>query len=157
RLSDSTLLTGLVSDDGLPSGTLTQKWSQLSGPGVATFSTPTTASTAVTFSTVGTYVLQLSASDGVLTSSSALAVTVIVPSSDPSLDPSPIANQPPNANAGPNRVTTLPASSVTLLGTATDDGLPSGTLALQWSKVNGPGTVTFATATNASTTATFDK
>jgi Bacterial Ig-like domain len=64
-------------------------------------------------------------------------------------------NQPPTANAGPNKSVTLPAS-VSLAGSATDDGLPSGsTLTTTWSKVSGPGTVTFANASATSTNATF--
>ncbi len=49
----------------------------------------------------------------------------------------------------------LPASTGLILeATATDDGLP-GPLALTWSKVSGPGTVTFGSASTANTTATF--
>lgn len=46
-------------------------------------------------------------------------------------------------------------SAATLAGTVTDDGLPAPSLTHQWSKVSGPGTVTFANAATASTTATF--
>jgi hypothetical protein len=43
-----------------------------------------------------------------------------------------------------------------LSGTATDDGLPTGsTLTTTWSKVSGPGTVTFGNVSAGSTTATF--
>ena len=47
----------------------------------------------------------------------------------------------------------LPASA-NLNGTSSDDGLP-GPLTLTWSKVSGPGTVSFGSANAASTTATF--
>jgi hypothetical protein len=47
--------------------------------------------------------------------------------------------------------------SATLSGSATDDGLPNppGALIYTWSKVSGPGTVTFANANAANTTVTF--
>ena len=53
-------------------------------------------------------------------------------------------NEPaPVVNAEPNQTITLPVNTVTLNGTATDDGLPNGTLIITWSVVSGPGTVTF--------------
>ena len=43
-----------------------------------------------------------------------------------------------------------------LSGIVTDDGLPlGGTLNSTWSKVSGPGTVTFGNANQATTTASF--
>jgi hypothetical protein len=76
-------------------------------------------------------------------------------------------NQAPAVSAGPDKEITLP-SGVFLSGTATDDGLPYGTLTATWSVVSGPGPVTFGTPTvstngptgqplalNANTTASF--
>jgi hypothetical protein len=57
--------------------------------------------------------------------------------------PPPTPSQPPAVNAGPDQTITLP-SGATLAGTANDDGLPNGTLTAIWSKVSGPGIVTFA-------------
>ncbi len=58
-------------------------------------------------------------------------------------------------NAGPDLTVSLP-NNATLNGTVTDDGLPPGsTLTITWSKVSGPGTVTFVNASAASTTASF--
>lgn len=54
------------------------------------------------------------------------------------------ANQPPVADAGSPIQITLPATA-TMGGSATDDGLPSGTVNCTWSKLSGPGTVSFAT------------
>ncbi len=52
-------------------------------------------------------------------------------------------------------VVNLPAGTGLILeATATDDGLPNP-FTLAWSKVSGPGTVTFGSATVANTTATF--
>ncbi len=65
-------------------------------------------------------------------------------------------NQAPLANAGGAQVITLPAGA-TLAGSATDDGLPEPPSALtyNWSRLSGPGTVTFANANAAGTTASF--
>src|SRR5262249_42940385 len=93
-----------------------------------------------------TYILRLSANDGAMTSSAAVTVTV---------NPDSSVNQAPVVSAGPNQTIALPASA-SLRGTATDDGLPSGsTVAVSWTKVSGPGTVTFSNANALSTTATF--
>jgi hypothetical protein len=72
-------------------------------------------------------------------------------------------NQAPVVTAGPslppkgttfaNRV--VAKTGAVLMGTASDDGLPSGTLTYTWSKVSGPGTVTFYPASALITTADF--
>src|SRR5205085_3010534 len=47
-------------------------------------------------------------------------------------------------------------TTVTLAGTATDDGFPAGgALSTLWSVVTGPGTVTFGNASSLGTTVTF--
>ena len=57
----------------------------------------------------------------------------------------PPVNRPPTVDAGPDQTITLPTDTLSLNGTATDDGLPSGSsLATTWTKVSGPGPVTFA-------------
>jgi hypothetical protein len=65
-------------------------------------------------------------------------------------------NQAPAVNAGGDQTITLP-NTASLAGSASDDGLPNppGALSLTWSKVSGPGTVTFGNANVASTTAAF--
>jgi len=73
-------LTGTVTDDGLPAGsTLTRLWSGVSGPGTVTFATPTAASTVVTVPTNGVYTVRLTASDGALSTSDDVVLTVAVP------------------------------------------------------------------------------
>lgn len=67
-------LTGTTGDDGKPSGALTQAWSMASGPAAVTFSAPSALSTTVTFTSAGTYVLRLSATDSQLTSSADVTV-----------------------------------------------------------------------------------
>jgi|GEM_PF-957188 len=65
-------------------------------------------------------------------------------------------NQPPAVSAGSDQAISLPTNSVNLTGQAKDDGLPAGsTLAVTWSKLSGPGTVTFGNANAAVTTASF--
>src|SRR5207249_3603789 len=74
--------------------------------------------------------------------------------SAPAPAPTP-TNLAPVVNAGPDQTITLP-SSASLSGTATDDGLPTGsTLTTSWSKISGPGTVTFDNPAARSTTATL--
>ncbi|HUP75158.1 MAG TPA: hypothetical protein VM282_19090, partial [Acidimicrobiales bacterium] len=97
-----------------------------------------------TFSTAGTYVLRLTATDTELTASDDVTVTVT---------DAPV-NQAPVVDAGADQSVVLP-DAASLAGSVSDDGLPSGSLTVGWSKVSGPGTVTFANATAASTTATF--
>jgi hypothetical protein len=70
-------LSGTASDDGLPSGTLTTTWSLVSGPSTATFANAAALNTTATVTAVGTYVFQLSASDGSLSSNSTVTMTVV--------------------------------------------------------------------------------
>ena len=140
------LLDGSVSDDGYPvsPGTMTTAWSMVSGPGTVTFGDPSALVTTASFSMWGVYVLQLTASDGVLTAND--TVTIISES----------ANDPPVVNVGIlDPIISLPAEA-TLLGAVADDGLPFGTLTTTWSKFSGPGTVTFGDASAVNTTASFD-
>lgn len=69
-------------------------------------------------------------------------------------DGPPPANQPPSVNAGPDQTITLPASAA-LDGTVSDDGRPNPTPTTTWTKVSGPGTVTFASAAAVDTQASF--
>jgi hypothetical protein len=136
-------VAGTATDDGLPSGSsVSVSWIKLSGPGTVTFGTPAALSTTAAFSATGTYVLRLTATDSLLSSSS--DVTVVV---------NPI-NAAPVVSAGANQTITLPAIA-RLTGSATDDGLPAGTLSITWSKVSGPGSVNFGNVNALTTTATF--
>ncbi len=72
------VLDGTVSDDGLPNspGALTTGWSVASGPGPVTFQDANAVDTQASFTTAGTYVLRLTASDGELSASDQVEVTV---------------------------------------------------------------------------------
>jgi YD repeat-containing protein len=65
-------------------------------------------------------------------------------------------NQPPVVNAGPNVILGAVTDVATLNGSVTDDSLPTGAgVRALWSKVDGPGTVTFGDPSSPVTTATF--
>lgn len=137
-------LDGTVSDDGFPTPpALGATWSQVSGPGAVTFANANAVDTTATFAAPGAYVLRLTATDGALTTSDDMAVTVTP------------QNQPPTVSAGPDQSLALP-NSASLDGTVSDDGLPTPpTLTTTWSKVSGPDAVTFADGNAVDTTATF--
>ncbi len=90
-LPSTASLTGTATDDGLPSppATLTTTWSTVSGPGTVTFSAPSALATTATFSVAGPYVLRLTASDGTLTTTDDVSITV-----------NPVGNHAPTVNAG---------------------------------------------------------
>lgn len=75
-LPANVVLAGTATDDGLPSGTLTTIWSLQSGPGIATFANASALNTSATVSAAGTYVFNLNASDGSLSSTSTVTHTV---------------------------------------------------------------------------------
>jgi PKD repeat protein len=135
-LPSSANLNGTATGSG---GSLTTTWSKVSGPGTVTFGNVNATSTTASFSAAGSYVLQLAASNDGGTSTSTVTITV---------NAAPPA--PPTVNAGSNQTITLP-SSANLSGTATG----SGSLTTTWSKVSGPGTVTFGNVSATSTTASF--
>ena len=94
-LPQTATLAPVVSDDGNPSGTVTASWSVVSGPGSVTFTPPSmtvgTNSTSslifnASFSVAGTYVLRLSVTDGSITVTDDLTVTV---------NPAPPTTEPP--------------------------------------------------------------
>ncbi len=71
-------LAGSASDDNLPAppAALTLLWEEVSGEGSVTFADSAAAQTTATFSEAGTYVLRLTASDGTLSASDEVTVTV---------------------------------------------------------------------------------
>ncbi|MHC4645228.1 MAG: LamG domain-containing protein, partial [Planctomycetota bacterium] len=73
---------------------------------------------------------------------------------------SPVANRAPLVNAGRDQtIRVSPAStgpySVRLSGAVDDDGLPADSLKISWSKLSGPGSVSFSDSANPNTAAQF--
>src|SRR5262249_993483 len=96
------------------------------------------------FSVAGTYVVQLAASDGQLTSTAQLTIAATQ------------LNHAPVVNAGADQTLASPTMAATLAGSATDDGLPTGsTLSYAWSLASGPAAVTAGNASAATTTVAF--
>ncbi len=74
---DTLCLTGTASDDGLPlEDTLDIHWVQQSGPATAVLDDPASASTSATFPLPGIYQLALEATDGELSTTETLRITV---------------------------------------------------------------------------------
>ncbi|MCX7934748.1 MAG: PKD domain-containing protein, partial [Planctomycetota bacterium] len=125
-------------DDGLPAGgNVSCQWSKISGPGNAVFTAPRALSTEVSFSSAGTYVLRLSASDGDLTASDEITVVYTA-------DPAALRNRPPRLKVPAAQSCGL-NESLALRALIVDDGLPENSaVTATWSMVQGPGTATFA-------------
>ena len=80
-LPDTVALAGSAADDHYPFGsTLTCAWSTVSGPGTVTFEAVSSPQTTATFAADGAYLLRLGCSDGALSASDDVAVTVTPPS-----------------------------------------------------------------------------
>jgi autotransporter-associated beta strand protein len=141
-------LAAYATDDGLPNppGMLTTTWSQVSGPAAVTVAYPSSLSTAGSVPNVdGTYVMQFSAYDGALTTSS--NVTFVLAN-----------NLPPSISASAAIQTlTWPANSTTLEATVSDDGLPNppGTTTVTWTQVSGPAAATLSATNSANCPVTF--
>jgi CubicO group peptidase (beta-lactamase class C family)/PKD repeat protein len=138
--TNTVTLTGSATDDGRPTpASLSYAWS---GNGV-TFNPANAATTTATFATEGTYVITLTVSDGALTATDTVQVTV-----NPAA-----AGTAPTVNAGADQSVEMPFAA-SLQGSATDDGAPQA-LTYQWTVAGGATGVTFGNATSATTTATF--
>lgn len=75
--NQSTALAGTATDDGLPANSsVAVTWSMSSGPGSVTFSNTHALAPTANFSLPGTYVLNLAATDGELTSNDTVVVTI---------------------------------------------------------------------------------
>ncbi len=85
-------LNGFVRDDGLPQGsTVSISWSKVSGPSSVVLSSASAAATAAIFNTPGSYVLRLTASDGQLTTSDDVTITISPDTTPPPPDPVSVA------------------------------------------------------------------
>ena len=140
---DGTVIDGC--DPNIPGVTTT--WNVIDKPlgSTVTFGDSSAVDTTATFSGPGTYILQLEADDGSLSTTDQVTINVSVE-----------ANTPPDVDAGPNQTITLPANA-NLDGTVDDDGLPlPPNVTTTWSVVGTPpGNVTFGDFTAIDTTASF--
>jgi hypothetical protein len=143
-------LAGWVLDDGIPNppGITTTLWTRVSSPGnvAVNFASPTNINTTVTIPTnVGTYVLRVTASDLLLVGSADVTINVVT-------------NLAPVVSAwAAQPILQWPSNTLNLQANVTDDGRPNppGVVTSLWSKVSGPGLVTFSNAATMNTTATF--
>ncbi|HEY6909571.1 MAG TPA: Ig-like domain-containing protein [Myxococcales bacterium] len=102
-------LSGSVSEPGLPAAfAFSTGWSVVSGPGPVTFDDATQPVTTAHFSVPGSYVLQLLASDGVLSAAATVQITVLA-----APKPGTLALAP--AQAGPDPVGATQSLQATLL------------------------------------------
>lgn len=143
-LSETLEINGDVSFNSLPLESPTFEWKKNVGPGWANFANNQLARTSVVFDQAGEYQLQLTATNGSQSGFDTMQVTVT----------SDVINQAPLVDAGTDA--TLQINEVlTLSAQVSDDGLPMGLLMQQWTKLSGPGEVTFGEVGAVETTATF--
>ncbi|MBL7710261.1 MAG: hypothetical protein JNJ86_14390, partial [Chitinophagaceae bacterium] len=130
-----------VLNNGIPDlsySIVSYQWTKLSGP-TCTIVSPSSAITAVTGLSNGTYSFRLVTTDN---NTGTMADTVIVTVNT-------TGNISPTANAGVDQTITLPTSSVTLTGSGTD---PDGTISsYQWTKIAGPTSFSIVSPTQAQT------
>ena len=137
----ATELNGSVTDDS-PN---TTTWSQVSGPATAVFSNASSAVTSVGFPAAGTYVLRLTANDGLYVRSDTVSITVTVAT----------GNLPPMVNVGADLFVTLP-NHASLTATLNDDGFTGIDVSPTWTnQTPAVGTVTFDDPNTTTTTASF--
>lgn len=122
-LPESISLSGTASDDGLPNppSVLTTTWSTVSGPGSVTFGNASALNSTASFNVAGSYVLRLTASDGALSSSDEVVVTVNAPGSSGSL----------------SVTSALPPSNVNLSTEGTSDWVHWGLVGLGMNRKSG--------------------
>ncbi|HYJ66186.1 MAG TPA: hypothetical protein VEX15_00830 [Nocardioidaceae bacterium] len=142
-LPASVALDGTVTDDGKPSppGAVTTSWTKISGPGVVTFGNPAATDTSASFSTHGTYVLRLAASDSQLTTADEITVLVL-PEGSPNTVEARVATGSDDAEQAVSGSTSLTSSDLEL----TTDGSTQQVVGTRFTGLQIP---TGATITNA--------
>ena len=110
--------------------TLGYSWVRTSGPAPVTLSDPAVAGPTFTPATPGTYVFTLTVTDGSLSATDTVTITVTTP------------NSAPSANAGPDQAVATGAL-VTLAGSGTDPDAGT-TLGYSWARTSGPAPVTLS-------------
>ena len=122
--SGAVTLDATASTDPDAGTTLTYAWARTSGPAV-TLTGATTAKPTFTPTALGTYVFAVTVSDGALTNTDTVTITVVP------------ANRPPVANAGPDQAG-VAGTAVQLNGAASSDPDANTTLGYTWTQTGGP-------------------
>ncbi|MCB4756110.1 MAG: hypothetical protein LHV69_03605 [Elusimicrobia bacterium] len=145
-------LQGSISDDGSPNppGKVDVVWKKVSGPGSVIFSNNKSVTTTASFSSVGTYVLSLTAYDGAAQVFASVTITVQLPSSSGS--PSPGGKEinliyPDKASVayftfhldGPKHVVINIYGRDGLIKEIADKGFPAGDNTVSWDGTNSEG------------------
>ncbi|MDQ3001513.1 MAG: cellulase family glycosylhydrolase [Fibrobacterota bacterium] len=153
NLPNKAALNGTVTDDGLPSSTLTYKWTVTSSPRKSSvvFGTPAAPATTAGFSKIGNYILRLTASDGQYSAYDDIAVTVL--SATANVAPTATVMVSGSGLAKSNGNT----PAVILNALVKDDGFPFGDLEQSWHFVDGPEVIRFANPELIATDAVFPK
>jgi Concanavalin A-like lectin/glucanases superfamily/K319L-like, PKD domain len=138
-------LQGALINSPQPLENLLITWSRVNGPGAVVFADAHALITEATFSQGGAYGLRLAVNDGLVAISDDIEV---------------IVNRPPDISAGKDLAVRL-HDSAQLVGALRDSGLGDptrGDVKVQWTLVDGPGTVAFdPDGARLSTQATFSK
>ena len=141
---NSVSLDGRGSTD--PDGTITGwSWSKISGPSSFIIAASTASQTTATNLVEGTYQFELVVIDnGGLSDKDTMQVII---------NPVVTTNQPPVANAGPDKTINLPVNNINLDGSGSSD--PDNNISsYQWTKISGPLSFTIATPAAVQTTVT---
>ena len=136
--TNSLTISGSGNDvDGIVVG---YQWTKISGPSAYTIVSPAAPITDINGLAQGTYQFQLKVTDNNgATGIDVMQVTVNA-----------AANQSPVANAGIDKVITLPTKTATVTGSGSD---PDGTIVgYQWTKISGPSTYNIVSPSSAATT-----
>ncbi len=138
--ANSVTLSGTGSD---PDGTVAAYlWTKISGPSAFSIVTSSSAVSNVTGLVQGIYQFQLSVTDNIgATTTAVVQITVNA-----------LPNQPPVVSAGADQTITLPLNSISAAGIATD---ADGTIvSYLWVKISGPSSYLIENATSATTSIT---
>jgi len=141
-----TLPTNTVNLNGSgtdPDGTIvTYQWTKIAGPGQFNIVSASAAQTIVNNLVQGVYQFVLTVTDN--QGANGRDTVVVTVNAAP-----PPVNQAPAANAGADRIITLPVNSVLISGNGTD---PDGTIVTyRWTKISGPSQYTIAAPNQAQT------
>lgn len=134
--NDFALLVGVGTDaDGT---IISYNWAKTSGPATFSILDPTNDSTDIQNLVEGVYEFELTVTDNIgATARDKIQITVNA-----------APNQAPTADAGEDKVITLPTNTTTLDGSGTD---ADGTITYSWLKISGPATGSITSPTAAST------